>query len=85
MTNEEAMERALANGGIAEGASRPPKFGEWMRGIWASDKNPQRDGQYVRTVIRTGRVNRGKFYELTDGRGSFWQYPVESTCYINPK
>ena len=56
-----------------------PKFGDWLRGIYASESNPTRDGMYVRTINRTGRVNAGKFYELTDGKGKFWQYPAKST------
>lgn len=39
---------------------------------WASVNNPQRVGTYVRTVRRTGRLNPGTFYELTDGKGEFW-------------
>ena len=61
-----------------------PKFGEWLRGIHASESNPHRDGMYVRTVRRTGRMNPGKFYELTDGRGDFWQYPAKSVTRIAP-
>ena len=56
-----------------------PKFGDWLRGIYASECNPTRDGMYVRTIHRTGRVNAGKFYELTDGKGKFWQYLAKST------
>ena len=56
-----------------------PKFGEWLRGIYASERNPLRDGMYVRTVRRTGRCNPGKYYELTDGNGKFWMYPATST------
>lgn len=55
-----------------------PKFGEWLRGIYASERNPLRDGMYVRTIRRTGRCNPGTFYELTDGNGKFWKYPRES-------
>ena len=62
---------------------RCPKFGEWMRGIYASESNPQRDGMYVETIVRTGRMNKGAFYRLTDGKGNFWEYPVESTIYID--
>lgn len=64
------------------GDTRAPRFGEWMRGVWASKSNPIRDGMYVRTVIRTGRMNSGVFYELTDGNGRFWEYPAKSTVFI---
>lgn len=56
-----------------------PKFGEWLRGIYASEKNPHRDGMYVRTILRDGRFNPGKYYEVTDGKGDFWTYLAEST------
>ena len=59
-----------------------PKFGEWMRGIYASESNPHRDGMYVKTVTRIGTMNTGKFYELTDGRGDFWEMPVASAISI---
>lgn len=55
-----------------------PQFGQLMRGVHASPDNPQRDGFYVRTVVRSGRLNPGRFYELTDKRGNFWRYPVGS-------
>lgn len=61
---------------------REPAFGEWMRGIHASVDNPIRDGMYVKTIVRTGRLNPGKFYELTDGKGRFWQFPAEGTVFI---
>lgn len=80
----ERMAEALRGGGIAAGTARIPVFGEWMRGIWASDQNPQRDGMYVKTIRRSGRFNPGTFYELTNGRGSFWTYPDASTVFIAP-
>lgn len=55
-----------------------PKFGEWLRGIYASESNPHRDGMYVRTIHRTGKLNPGIHYEVTDGNGTFWQYPAQS-------
>ena len=59
-----------------------PVFGTRMRGIFAGESNPHRDGYYVETIRRTGRMNRGKFYRLTDGAGRFWEYPAESTIFI---
>ena len=66
------------------GNSRAPKFGELMRGVWASKTNQQRDGMFVRTVRRTGRVNNGTWHELTDGKGKFWQYEAKSTVFLTP-
>lgn len=55
--------------------AREPKFGDWLRGVYASERNPIRDGIYVRTC----RVNHETCYELTDGKGKFWMYPKRST------
>jgi len=76
------MAEALQTGGLAVGTDRTPKFGEWLRGIWASPRNPHRDGMYVRTVRRTGRLNPGVWYELTDGKGAFWQYEAKGAVFI---
>jgi hypothetical protein len=78
------MEEALLTGGIAVGTSRQPQFGDWLRGIWASQNNPIRDGRYVKTVRRTGRLNHGTFYELTDGHGKFWRFTASETVFIEP-
>ena len=59
-----------------------PKFGEWMRGIWASENNPHRDGMYVETKVRKGFVNPGRYYRLTDGHGSFWEYEANDTVFL---
>ena len=79
MTNEQTEEAFLQAGGTRE---FKPVFGDVLRGIWASTINPQRDGYYVKTVRNTGRVNRGTFYQLTDGKGRTWEYPVESSVLI---
>lgn len=76
------MAEALQTGGLAIGIDRQPIFGEWLRGIWASETNPIRDGRYVRTVTRTGGLNRGTWYELTDGHGKFWQFEASATVFI---
>lgn len=67
------------------GDTRAPKFGEWMRGVWASASNPHRDGMFVRTERRTGRLNPGTWHELTDGNGEFWSYPAHSTVFLTPQ
>lgn len=73
-----------AQAGLPRGDTRSPVFGEWMRGIWASESNPIRDGMYVETIRRTGRVNRGTFYRLTDGKGKFWEFDAKSTVFLTP-
>ena len=40
-------------------AGRKPKFGDLMRGLWASETNPQRDGFFVKEVRNGGRINPG--------------------------
>jgi len=57
---------------------RPPKFCEWMRGVWAGEQNPTRDGMFVRALV----LQRSKCYQLTDGEGKFWEYPRESTVFL---
>lgn len=64
--------------------AREPKFGEWLRGIYAGERNPQREGMFVRTIHRPrGRTNSGKWYQLTDGNGSFWEYQPESVVFAS--
>lgn len=53
-----------------------PKFGEWVRNSCAAESNPRRDGRFVRVVVRTGVMNRGTFYEVTNGDGGFWLLPM---------
>ena len=60
-------------------SQREPHIGDWIRGTYASPHNPQRDGIYVETIYRTGRLNKGKFYRITDGKGKFWMYPAHAT------
>ena len=55
-----------------------PRFGDWMQGVYASEDNPHKYGIYVRTIYRRGGMNPGKHYQLTDGNGSFWEYPVDA-------
>jgi hypothetical protein len=50
-----------------------PKFGQTVINHWASDSNPRRVGMFVRQGAWIGRMNRGTYWELTDGRGDFWE------------
>ena len=79
-----AVEAASEGGRFPLGTSRKPAFGEPMRGIWASESNPTRDGYYVETIRRTGRFNPGTFYRMTDRKGKFWMYPAGSTVFLTP-
>ena len=50
-----------------------PAFGEWVENTVASPSNPIRFGRFVRVVRRPhGRMNPGKWWEVTDGKGEFW-------------
>ncbi len=49
------------------------KFGDVVENGWASENNPTRVGFFVRAGKRTGRMNAGKFWEITDGKGKFWE------------
>ncbi len=51
---------------------RKPKFGDVVINGWASDDNPQKQGYFVRKIKRTGKLNPGTFWELTDRDGKFW-------------
>lgn len=69
--------------GTAAPDGNQPSFGERLRGIYASADNPIRDGFYVKTIHRSGRVNPGKFYQLTDRKGKFWSYPAECVIFLD--
>lgn len=53
-----------------------------LRGIWASPGNPHRDGFFVRKFNRRSIMNGGWHVEVTDGKGEFWEYPLESVEVI---
>lgn len=59
-----------------------PKFGDWIRGNYASEENPNRDGMFVRVIHTKGRLNPGIWYELTDGNGKFWRYEGKDTTRL---
>lgn len=48
------------------------KFGELVRNVYASERNPTRDGFFVREFVRRGRLNPGHICEVTNGKGKFW-------------
>lgn len=80
---ENAFIEAKEGNDFEHGLSRRPIFGELIRGIWAGKTNPQRDGYYVKTIVRKGRLNPGIWYQLTDKKGRFWQYEATHTLFLS--
>lgn len=60
-------------------ACLPPTFGQRIRNPYCTSLNPTRDGYYVETIHRRGRVNKGYWWRLTDGKGTFWEIPAVRT------
>ena len=52
------------------------RFGDIIENEWASPENPIRKGYLVRIGKRTGRLNPGMYYQMTDGYGKFWEIGV---------
>ena len=63
-------------------AGRKPKFGDLMRNPWASERNPQRDGYFVRKRSQGGTFNPGEYYEFTDKNGKFWETEAKYAFFI---
>jgi hypothetical protein len=59
-------------------AEKKIKFLDVVENGYAGDSNPRRIGIYIRTGRRSGRMNPGKYYVLTDGKGNFWEMPADS-------
>ena len=56
-----------------------PKFGQArIISIHASVDNPHKIGIFVEVIRRRGRMNPGKHYRVTDGKGDFWEVPEEN-------
>lgn len=73
------VERASAE--INKG--RKPKFGDRMRNPWAGEINPHRDGFFVKATRRTGKFNPGLWYQMTDGKGEFWESNGKSMFFLD--
>lgn len=59
-------------------ATARPRFGDLVENGWASEENPTRRGFFVREGKRTGRMNAGTYWEITDGKGKFWECPLSA-------
>lgn len=64
--------------------SENPRFGDDVINDAASDDNPQKKGQFVRFVRRTGRMNPGLSWEITDGNGKFWEVFARFCRVVDP-
>lgn len=53
-----------------------PHFGDLVENGWASEENPTRRGFFVRAGRRAGKMNAGPYWEITDGKGKFWECPL---------
>ena len=58
--------------------TKKPKFGDVLTNPHASDRNPRKQGIFVREFRRTGRMNPGITWEFTDGKGDFWEIGKEA-------
>ena len=52
---------------------KTPAFGDLVENGWASEDNPTRRGYFVRSFKRSGRMNPGVTWEITDKKGKFWE------------
>ncbi len=55
-----------------------PKFGDVLENGWAGDRNPHKTAIFVRTGHRSGRLNPGRYFVMTDGKGDFWEQSAGS-------
>lgn len=63
-----------------------PKFGDIVFNPLASPDNPHRTGTFVRVIHRNSRgMNPGKWWEVTDGNGSFWMANPETCTAHTPE
>lgn len=49
-----------------------------VRGVFAGEGNPHRDGIFVEHIRRTGKMNPGRWLRLTDGKGDFWEFEMNA-------
>jgi hypothetical protein len=79
------MKRANPMSEQGHTAELKPCFGDIIENGWASENNPTRVGYFVREGRRTGRLNPGRYFEVTDGKGKFWNLPLDSDHKITVK
>jgi hypothetical protein len=64
--------------------SETPKFRllQRVRNTVASERNPHRDGWYLRTITRTGRMNAGRWAVVLHDDGTESHTPPENLVPI---
>lgn len=79
------QERQQAMRELAEkvNAGRKPEFGDLMMNPWAGDANPRHIANFVREIRKTGRVNPGLWYEMTDRNGNFWEVGGNTMIFLD--
>lgn len=61
-----------------------PKFGDKFINKVAGDSNPRKIGMFVRVIHRAhGRMNPGKWWQMTDGKGDFWESNPDNLVPVN--
>lgn len=62
---------------------KEPSFGDRVTMIYASERNPIKHGIFVRSFERRGKLNPGTIYQITDGKGNFWEANKDSVALLN--
>ena len=57
---------------------RKPCFGDRVINTFAGAANPHREGVFVRSIHRLGKLNPGEWYQCTNGKGDFWEIDLRS-------
>jgi hypothetical protein len=82
--DQDARPQTEANASAQPSVVAPSvRFGDLIVNGWASESNPTRVGYFVREGRRTGRMNPGRYFEVTDGNGKFWELPLDSDHKIS--
>jgi len=55
-----------------------PKFLDIIENGWASEDNPHRVSYFLYRGYRSGRMNPGAYFVMTDGKGDFYELPADN-------
>lgn len=62
-----------------------PRFGDRVLNTNAGEGNPLREAFFIRVVTTSGRLNKGTWYECTDGMGNVWQQSPGATKVLETR